>query len=706
MDQQGGAVRLEIRDKVAYVALGAPDGGPMTVLDRKSLAELEGVVEDLHDRQRGLKGAVFHSVKERCFLAGADIKLIDSMGDEAEAAAGAAWGQRIFDRVESLKVPTVSCVHGVCLGGGAELVLATDRVLMADDEGTRIGLPEVKLGLIPGFGGTLRLPVRTGLPFALDLILSGRAVGPREARARGLADETYPRENLLRMAPAHFGRKAGRPLRSSLAHLAVENFLSRRLVFQKARERVLKKTRGFYQAPLRILDVMEAGTGRSRGSYLQSESLAFGELCMGEQSRHLRRLFFMTEEAKRVPGRDGGAPAFRRGACVGAGVMGGGIAWLMASNGMRPILKDADWRGCETGLAQASGNFARRARRERWPRERLEGARRSIQPQLDYDGFRGADLVVEAVVEDMAVKREVLAEVERSVRGDAVIATNTSSLSVAGMAEALERPGRFAGLHFFNPVHRMPLVEVVEHPKADPATVDRLRRWAVSAGKIPVVVRDGPGFLVNRVLMPYLNEAGFLLEEGASPKAVDRAAVNFGMPMGPLRLLDEVGVDVALKVSRVLRDGLGERAAPSGVPGKMAGLGLLGRKSSKGFYRHDLKGREPPLNEAVRDVLPSRTRRMREEEIQERLFLPMVNEAAHALADGVASDAATVDLALILGAGFPPFRGGLLRHADSVGAGRVLGSLRRLAESVSPARHAPAPLLADLAGSGGSFHRA
>lgn len=691
-------ISFKIDSEIAYIGFGFNCKKSMTVLDEQTLKELNDIIKDVTDKQKNLKGLIFFSHKDKCFLAGADINLIDSMKTESEAAHGAEQGQSLFNAIEDLKIPTVSCINGVCLGGGMELSLSCKYIICSNDSSTSMGLPEVKLGLIPGFGGTYRMPKRVGLPTALDLILTGKAINSRKAKKIGLVDEVYPKENLKKMAATFFSKKKEQvSLKESLGSLATDNFFSRKIIFQKARESVLHKTKGFYQAPLKILDVMESGGLKGRSSYLTSESQAFGELCISDQSQNLRHIFFMTEECKKYPGgKNESVPSLKRGSVLGAGTMGGGIAWLMAKTDMAPIMKDLNSDALVLGMKQASRNFSGAVKRKRLSKDDYERKMRSITPQLNYDGFQKTDLLIEAVVENMDIKKKVFSEVEKEVRKDAVLTSNTSSLSVEEMATALEYPERFAGLHFFNPVHLMPLVEIITHSKLDDAVTEALYKWVLKSKKTPIIVKDGPGFLVNRILMPYLNEAGFLLDEGVSIKAIDDAALNFGMPMGPCRLLDEIGIDVGDKVAKIIHEGLGDRAAASSISSKMIEKELLGKKSGKGFYIYDEKGKVSSENEMMDELLPKESKDMDEVEIQMRLFLPMINEAAFALDDKIVENAATVDLGLIFGIGFPPFRGGLLKYADDEGVERIEKALARFSSSVSEDRYTPAPYLVNL----------
>ncbi|MCF8060251.1 MAG: enoyl-CoA hydratase/isomerase family protein [Bacteriovoracaceae bacterium] len=700
-------ISFEVKEKVAYVGFGYNNEKSMTVLDEDTLRELDSIADELHAQKKSLEGAIFFTHKDRCFLAGADISLISAMKTEADGAQGAEAGQGILNKIEDLPFPTIACVHGVCLGGGTEFSLSCKTILMSEDKSTVMGLPEVKLGLIPGFGGTYRMPKRIGLPSALDLILTGKTVNARKGKKLGLALETYPKERIIDMAKIHLKKSARKEsLRDSLTDFAQDNFFSRKIIFQKARESVLKKTKGFYQAPLKILDTMEAGMIKGRSSYLASEAQAFGELCVSEQSKNLQHIYWMTEKVKKYSGPKGTGeiPELKRGACLGAGTMGGGIAWLMSNNDMAPIMKDLTTPALELGLKQASSNYSGALKRKKLSVDDFERKMRSISCQTDFKGFQKVDLLIEAIVEDIKIKQSVFSDTEKYLRDDALITSNTSSLSVEEMATALEKPERFAGLHFFNPVHLMPLVEIITHSKVAPETVEALYNWVLKVKKTPVVVKDGPGFLVNRILMPYLNEAGFLLEEGVSMSELDEACLNFGMPMGPCRLLDEVGLDVGVKVAKILHDGLGDRAKSSSLSGKMVEKGLLGRKSSKGFYNYDDAGKVTGANEEAMSLLPSKKISMSESEIQMRVVLPMINEAAIILEEGIVESPSDVDLGLIFGIGFPPFRGGLLRYADSEGLERILTAINRYSESVDFDRYQPSPYLKNLVESKKKFY--
>jgi 3-hydroxyacyl-CoA dehydrogenase/enoyl-CoA hydratase/3-hydroxybutyryl-CoA epimerase len=688
-------ISYEIKNDIIWIGLGLNEKKSMTTLTRDSLEELTRAIADATevDKKKGAKGLCFFSHKPGVFLAGMDITVINDLKNEADALRNLEQAHKLFNAIEDLKMMTASLVDGICLGGGLELSLCCKKIFVSDNSKTALGLPEVMLGVLPGFGGTYRLPKRVGLPAALDMILTGKQIKGKNAYKMGLADAVLPAERMQELAPQYLNKpKKKKTLKEEIEKAAMENFLTRKIIFQKAREQVMKTTKGFYPAPLKILEVLETGASKNRSDYLAMEAQAFAELSQSTQSKNLQHIFFLTDNTKKLENKDQ-LPSVKRGGVLGAGVMGGGIAWLFAHNNQAPLMKDITPAALELGLKQASQNFAGALKRKRMSEDEFNRKMRSIEPTLSLEGMKGVDLVVEAVVENMDLKKKVFAELEEYVRPDCILTSNTSSLSVEEMSKALKKPGRFAGLHFFNPVNKMPLVEIITHEKCDPKTVQTLIKWVLDVKKTPIVVKDGPGFLVNRILAPYLNEAAFLLEEGVSVEALDEAALNFGMPMGPCRLMDEIGLDVCVKVGQIMHKGLGERANPSSLSTKLYDAKLLGKKNNKGFYLYDEKGKSTGKNPEIAKILPPKKKHMDEMQIQMRLFLPMVNEAAYILADKICDKAATVDVGMIYGTGFPPFKGGLLRWADSEGLDQIVERINNFSKEVSSQRYQLAPLL-------------
>lgn len=714
-------------DGIGRITFDDPERGH-NVLTEPVLRGLDGVVAEAGDaaREGRLRALLVESAKPGSFVAGADVSAIAAVAEsrDREAAAEAVRaGQALFGRIAALPVPTVAAIQGICLGGGTELALACDHRVCDDDDSTRIGLPEVQLGILPAWGGTTRLPRLVGLRAALGLLLTGKPARVSRAKRIGLVDRVLPRPRFgerstdfarelaaaAEGAGGRGGRSAGRNGRPrGIAAWALDRSApGRALVLRAARKRVAKRTGGHYPAPLEILKVARKGLGRSIAASLELEARAAGRLLTSPQCANLLFLFQLRERARKGPWAAGGrATPVGRMAVIGAGQMGGGIAQVAAYHDIAVRMKDVRHEAVAGGLAHArsifDGAVKRRSLRRRDARRKMG----LISGGVDYAGVGRAGLVVEAVVERMDVKKAVLRELEAVVGPDAVITTNTSSLSVDEMASAMERPGRFAGMHFFGPVHRMPLVEVVRGERTYADTVETIAALVVRMGKVPVVTRDGPGFLVNRILGPALNEAGHLLDEGWDAQALDRVWTDFGMPMGPCRLIDEIGMDIARHAGDTLAAAFGDRMAPSASLVALGESGRVGRKGGRGFYLYEkgkLKGPDPTVYAAMGQS--SRRSSPDPDRARDRIVLAMVNEAARILEDGIVASAADVDLGMVMGTGFPPFRGGLLRYADDRGTGEVLKTLEAFSREVGD-RFRPGELLVELAKAGESFHRA
>lgn len=709
---------LEIdAERVGWIVFDDPER-PVNVLTESVMMRLGHALDEARAaaRESRIRALVIRSGKAGSFIAGADVEAIGAIEDPGEAEAKIRLGQSIFADVSTLPVPTVAAVHGGCLGGGVELVLACDQRVASDAPRTGFALPEVMLGILPAWGGTTRLPRLVGLQAALDMLLTGKQVDARKAKRIGLVAEVLPHDLFVdkargfALALAADPSRGGRPKRSWLTRALDDTGPGRRIVLRTARKRVLAETAGHYPAPLRILDLLGEHLGGTVEESLAAEARAAAELVVSPVCKNLVHVFRMREEARKRRDFGSGTATAREVhtlGVLGAGVMGGGIGQLAAYNDVRVYMKDIAHEAVAGGLQHARSLFDEAVARRKLTRREADQHMERISGGLEYHGLRAADVVVEAIVERMDVKKAVLAETERHVPAECVLATNTSSLSVDEMATALTRPERFCGLHFFNPVHRMPLVEVVRGARSGDDAIATVHAFAVRLGKVPVVVRDGPGFLVNRILGPYLNEAGWLLGEGARIERVDRIAKEFGMPMGPLRLIDEIGIDVSTHAGAALHAALGARLTPSPVLEAMAETGRLGRKGGSGFYVYE-KGKErgvdPSVYEALGSVVPAEVE-VPEPQIRDRLVVAMINEAARALDDGIVQTAADVDLAMIMGTGFPPFRGGLLRFADTLHARALLGTVRAL-QAAHGARFEPAPLLERLAAEDRGFYQA
>ncbi|MFQ5790208.1 MAG: 3-hydroxyacyl-CoA dehydrogenase NAD-binding domain-containing protein, partial [Acidobacteriota bacterium] len=710
---ENAPLQMTIEDGLAWLTFDCP-GEKVNKLSSAVMASLSSLLDELRGR-KDIAGAIITSAKDGIFIAGADIHEIRDVATREEGARASRLGQEIFGQIEKLPFPVVAAVSGVCLGGGTELALACHGRLGTDHPRFQMGLPEVNLGIIPGWGGTTRLPRLVGLQRGLELILTGRSVDASKARRYGLVDEAVPHQEVRRHAAA-LVRKLGREGRSragkrrrppGLANWLLEgNPLGRALVFRQARKTVLSRTKGRYPAPLKALEVVRRAWSQPFEKALALEAEALGELVPSAISKNLIHLFFLSEKAKKDPGVDGdvGPPKEVRWAgLLGAGTMGGGIAWLLSDRDLPVRVKDVDPKFLGAGLKTARRIHEQRKKRRRMTAWELEKKMSLISPTLNWTGFGRVDVVLEAIVEDLEVKKKVLRELEPVVPKDSLIGTNTSTLPITKLQSALARPERMAGFHFFNPVERMPLIEVIRGQATSDETVAAFVALARRLGKTPVVVADGPGFLVNRILGPYLNEACHLLLETADLEGIDRALLDFGMPMGPLRLLDEVGIDVAEKAGKVLGAAYGERAAPAGVIEKLASAGRLGKKTGRGLYVH--AGKKPKPDPAVVSLLGIDTRQpAKGEEVVERSVYVMIAEAARCLEEKVVRSPGELDLAMVMGIGFPPFRGGLLRHADSLGLSSVVDGLRRWRDKLG-LRFAPPEALIERARSNVGFYR-
>ncbi len=695
-------------------------GEKVNKFNRAVMEEFDSVLSHLESlgHQSQIDALILISKKPGNFIAGADIELIRSSKDEAEALELARSGQILLNRWEDLPFPTVAAIQGAALGGGCELALASSAIVMSDESAARIGLPEVMLGIIPGMGGCVRLPRRVGLASALDMILTGRLLKSEQARKIGLADAVLPSQDFVNSAGKWAAAQQSRlkkkvriapapplnPWAGPLGKLMESAFPGRSLILSKARQGVISKTRGHYPAPLAAIEVIRKtggaygcklqGKARERALVLEAEQ--FSKLAVSEISRNLIRIFFLTEAVKKSKGVDSVASSslapLHSAAVLGAGVMGGGIAQLLADKKVTARMKDINSAALTLGVQSALKVFKRRLKGKKAARD-LQQKLNYISPVLDYSGFESVQAVIEAIVENIEVKKKVFQELESQVSDSCVIASNTSSLSISKMQQALRKPERFVGMHFFNPVHRMPLVEVIRGEKSSDVAVAQIFQFAKQLGKTPVIVKDSPGFLVNRLLMPYLNESIYLLADGAPIEEIDRNLLDFGMPMGPMELIDEVGVDVGDKVSHILYDAFGARMMPAPIQAKVVAAGRLGKKSGKGLYSYT-----DPKNKRVDSeiypilgVTPSRGV-LSAQEMIDRAVLPMINEASRCLEEGVVASASEVDVAMIMGTGFPPFRGGLLAYADSLGIEEVVKRLS-VYHARFGARYEPAPAL-------------
>jgi len=697
------------KDGIAILTFDLP-GEKVNKLTTPVMEKFKALLDELGARME-IKALVFRSGKDESFIVGADIAEIRGITDAETGERLARTGQAVLNKLESLPFPTVAAIHGPCMGGGMELALACTYRIISNDQRTALALPEVKLGIMPGFGGTQRLPRLVGLANALDMILTGKSVYARKARKIGLADEVTYKEILVQralvMAKAAIGKpkktavRAKRPL---IIKMLEGNPLTRPLIYRTAYRNVLKETHGNYPAPLAALESIRYGVAhQGEAGYLQEAKL-LGRLAPTEVSKNLISVFYLNEMLRKDP-HPSSLPVTRAGV-LGAGVMGGGIAQLFAERGITVRVKDINSRAIGAGLKEAWDIFNKRAKKGVLTAIQARDGFDRITGTTDYSGFGKADVAVEAVVENMDIKKAVLRDFEAVAGESALFASNTSSLSITEMATASNHPEKVIGMHFFNPVEKMPLIEIVRGAKTSEETVAAIATLSRKIGKLPVVVNNGPGFLVNRILMPYLGEAVALLEQGGKIDEIDRALLQFGMPMGAFILLDEIGIDIAHKVSEILYRGLGARVKPSPLLGALYREGYYGKKNGKGFYRYQGRKRGE-CNSSLYSMIPAgqgSNNKIGTEEIIDRTVLLMIKESALCLEEKIIDKPDLLDAALIFGIGFPPFRGGLLRYADKTGIKVIVEKLGGYAKKHGD-RFTPPSLLIEMAITGKTFYR-
>ena len=693
------AFRIEREGDLAVIWFDLP-GEKVNKFSSAVMMEFAGIVDQM-ERANDVKRLVLASAKPSIFIAGADVSEFSKATTPELAREYTRFGQQTFHRFSKLPQVKVAAINGACLGGGCEVAISCDWRVISENPKAVIGLPETKLGIFPAWGGTTKLPRLIGLPAALDIILKGKSLDGRRAKKIGLVDEVVPAAILIDVAK-QFTKRGNRHDATRTKFYIEGNPLARSIIFSKARKGVMAETHGHYPAHLKAIEVMEAGMsgGVERGLEREVEEVA--PLITGEVAQNLVRLFFLTEEAK----KDRIAAQPREIASVGvlgAGVMGGGIAYIVADKtdaGLR--MRDINWNALAGGLKAASRIWRKRVDRRRMTRGEMQRKLSRVTTTTDWSGFQHADLVIEAVVENLEVKRKVLAEFESLAKEGAIFASNTSTLPITEIAANAKHPDRVVGMHFFNPVDRMPLVEVIRGAKTSDVSLVTVAAFARKLGKTVVICNDGPGFVVNRILGPYLNESGFLLEEGNSIESLDAAMVDFGMPMGPMALLDEVGIDVAAKVAVILRERFAGRIQQSRVVEVLYSDHRLGKKGGKGLYFYENGKRKSPDAAVYKLLGVAAPHPVNANEAVDRMVLAMINEAALILDEKIVASAAEVDLAMIMGTGFPPFRGGLMRYADARGLPNIVARLDELASRFGP-RFKPTAPLRRLAERGGKF---
>ena len=630
------------------------------------LDELNQIVDSIaarKDSYKDLSGVVFCSGKKKGFIAGADIKQLSGFTNADDAVGFIRFGQQVFDKIENLKIPTVALISGFCMGGGTELALACRYRIASDTDDTMIGLPEVKLGIHPGWGGTVRLPLLIGAAKAMDIILSGRSLSARAAKKMGVVDAVLSPKYLLTAARDYIIRKPARHRASTLEKLT-NSFIARPLLAKILRKQVAAKARpDHYPAPFAVINNWARQGVRNRNEAMITEANSIGELLLTSTPKNLIRVFNLSEKMKGLAKGIEFNPKHIH--VIGAGVMGGDIAAWCALRGMKVTLEDREPKYLSAAMGRAAKLFSKKLKQP----NKITAALDRLIPDVTGIGAKTADVIIEAIFENLEAKQCLFKRLEAEARPDAILASNTSSIPLEEISAAMTKPGRLIGIHFFNPVDKMPLVEVVKGAQSNADELNKALAFVVKIGRQPIEVKSSPGFLVNRVLTPYMMEAMNLLQEGVPAAVIDKAAVNFGMPMGPIELADTVGLDICLSVAKNLSKHYGG-TVPEQLE-KMVAAGTLGRKTGKGFYVY--KNGKPVKTSNASSSLDQSL-------IQQRLVDRMLNEAVACYREGVITDLELLDGGMIFGTGFAPFTGGPIHYAQTIGVTNIKAQLNKFAE--------------------------
>ena len=664
-----------------------------------------------------VKAIVFTSGKKDSFIAGADVTMLEKVETAADGERISREGHKAMDRIENCPKPVVAAIHGVALGGGLEVALACHARVASDSKKTKLGLPESQLGLLPGAGGTQRLPRLIGVQPALDMMLTGKQVGAKKAKKLGLVDEVVPPliETAAELALARVGHKPKPESfidqlkdKDAIAEAALtKNPIGRKVLFDQARKQLHKQTRGNYPAQDLIIDVVRAGLEGGFRAGLDAEAKGFGKLLTTPEAANLMSIFFATTALKKDTGVDDPSVKPRdvkKVGMLGAGLMGAGIAYVTTAVAKIPVrLKDRDADGVMAGLRYIRGIIDGRVKRKRMSEQEADALMLQTTGTTTYAGFQDADVIIEAVFEDLTLKEQMVRDVEAVAHEDVIFASNTSSLPITKIAAASKHPQTVIGMHYFSPVHKMPLLEVIVTDETADWVTATCVELGKKQGKHVIVVKDGVGFYTSRVLAPLMNEAAHLVAEGVPIEKIDGAMLDWGFPVGPIKLTDEVGIDVGAKVGKIMVNAFGERMAQPEGMSRLIQDERYGRKNRRGFYLYG--GKKKGVDESVYDVLgvEPTNKSVSREEIAWRCALQFVNEACRCFGEGILRSARDGDIGAVFGLGFPPFRGGPFRFVDQVGAKEILGRLRELEKKHGP-RFSPAPVLEEIARTGQTFH--
>lgn len=694
-------MNLTINKGIATLLLDM-QGEKVNKLSFSFLEELDVMIESVRN-DTSIKALIIDSAKERIFVAGADINEIKEFDDVNTAFKMLIRGDEILTKIERLAIPTIAYVNGACMGGGLELALTCKYIVASTNSVTKFAFPEVKLGFFPGLGGTQRFPKRVGLINSLDMILSGKTIDAKKAFRLGLANAIFDngqKETKLKLFVDDVLNNKIKKKPLSLIHRIMQSTqITRSIIYKKTLESIEKKVNKDFTAPYIALEVIEKTFPMNFDEGIEIEAKAFAQLSITKESKNLIELFFLFEKMKKNYTKTD--KPISNTAVLGNGVMGKGIIWLFSKYLKDVRVKVRKIEQIEGMLKDISKIYDYLIKTRRMTKNQVEFKLNKISYTQNFDGLHKTELALEAIIEDEKAKKEAFKNLEEKLNADAIIATNTSSISIEKLGTDLKNKKNFIGVHFFNPVNQMPLVEVIPTTHTSKKTINRVFELLISCGKTPILVGDCAGFVVNRILLPYINEAGFILQEGSNIPAIDKTLKDFGLPMGPFTLADTVGIDIGFHVATILKESYGTRMPIADILSKVYEMKLLGIKTKKGFYNYSTK--EKTVNSDIYKLQQS-SKVFTDEEIISRCIYIMINEASRILEENIVTEAHIVDLAMIAGTGFPAFKGGLLKYADEVGLQEIVAELRRL-EEIYGERFKPSNLLIKLSENNTTFYK-
>ena len=680
---------LEIKQNIATLTFDLQNE-KINKLSFEILKEFKEILNTI-ENDSSIKALVIDSAKKNIFIAGADIKEIEKLKDEKEVYEALMEVHEIFNKLENLTIPTIAYINGACMGGGLELALACKYRVLSTNEKTKLAFPEIKLGIFPGFAGTIRAPKLIGLINALDLILSGKTIDAKKAYKIGLADMIFDDAQKEFMLEG-FIKKAIYGILKKRVGFHILNYAPlNEIIFNKALKGLEAKVNKDFKAPYKALEVIKATINKELEDAIKIEAREFAKLAVSKESKNMIKLFFLFEKLNKNYTKT--ENPISNAIVLGNGVMGKGIIWLFSKYLDDVRIKIRDISQANEIIKDVSKIYDYLVKTRKMTKNQAEFKLNKISYTQDFIGFKNFDFIIEAIVEDENIKKQTYKEIENVANENTIIATNTSSISIEKLSSEVKNKENFLGVHFFNPVNLMPLVEVIPNSNTSKETINKVFELLISCGKTPILVGDCAGFIVNRILLPYMNEAAFILEQGSKIERIDNVIKDFGMPMGPFTLADTVGVDIGYKVATILNESYGSRMPIASIIEKMYNAKLLGEKTKAGFYEY--AGRDTYPNSHVTSMLENNNKIIEDEEIVQRCIYIMINEASRCLEENIVTDASIIDFAMISGTGFPAYKGGLLSYANEIGLKNILESLRKF-EKEFGSRFTPSNLLVKL----------